>query len=203
VFNRAAARRLASGINSHQSGGGGTALVTTSPRTRNRVARALGEGLRGAHYFHVWSKDAPNPYRAILALADEFIVTGDSVSMLADACRTGKPVAVFELPMRCDPVTLAGLAISSATLSAKLPGRLLRQAAAHGILSPPRAISRVHETLFSGLAAVKFEPGVPIREAAKAVELDLGSRSAILRVQALVEQVARSAPSSRRVREAR
>ena len=33
-----------------------------------------------------------NPYRGLLACGDEFVVTADSMSMLAEACATGKPV---------------------------------------------------------------------------------------------------------------
>ncbi|SFB65699.1 ELM1/GtrOC1 family putative glycosyltransferase, partial [Azotobacter beijerinckii] len=43
---------------------------------------------------------ADNPYRALLALADAFVVTGESVSMLTEACLSGRPVAVFPLPVR-------------------------------------------------------------------------------------------------------
>ena len=37
---------------------------------------------------------------AFLALADSFIVTSDSASMLAEACAAGKPVAMFDVPRR-------------------------------------------------------------------------------------------------------
>lgn len=36
----------------------------------------------------------PNPYFAYLGLADHIIVTADSISMVAEACATGKPVYV-------------------------------------------------------------------------------------------------------------
>ena len=45
-----------------------------------------------------WSKDAAeNPYFGYLALTDEIIVTGDSMSMLTEACATRKPVHIFGL----------------------------------------------------------------------------------------------------------
>ena len=37
-----------------------------------------------------------NPYLGILAHADCFIVTGDSVNMVSEAIATGKPVHVFK-----------------------------------------------------------------------------------------------------------
>ena len=38
-----------------------------------------------------------NPYYAYLAVADAFLVTADSVSMISEAAMTGKPVHVIEL----------------------------------------------------------------------------------------------------------
>ena len=39
-----------------------------------------------------------NPYFGMLAHADAFIVTCDSVNMITEACSTGKPVHVVQLP---------------------------------------------------------------------------------------------------------
>ena len=38
-----------------------------------------------------------NPYFGYLAIADAFIVTFRSMSMLTEACSTGKPVHMFDL----------------------------------------------------------------------------------------------------------
>ena len=47
-----------------------------------------------------WSAEATdNPYLALLGLADRFVVTGDSVSMLVEVARVGKPLAIFPLPV--------------------------------------------------------------------------------------------------------
>jgi mitochondrial fission protein ELM1 len=80
---------------------GGSIFVTTSRRTPKQAARALEEELRGAAHFHRWSPERAseaNPYLGYLALADAFVVTGESASMLADACSTGKPVFIYDLP---------------------------------------------------------------------------------------------------------
>ncbi|GJS08160.1 mitochondrial fission protein ELM1-like protein isoform X2 [Tanacetum coccineum] len=37
----------------------------------------------------------PNPHLGHLARADAFVITADSVSMLSEACSTGKPVYVI------------------------------------------------------------------------------------------------------------
>ncbi|MGH6929776.1 MAG: mitochondrial fission ELM1 family protein, partial [Dongiaceae bacterium] len=96
-----AARRLAEEANAVVGQSGGSLLVTTSARTPADAADALFEALTVSTYKHRWRADATdNPYLAFLALADSFIVTGDSASMLAEACATGKPVAMFEVPRR-------------------------------------------------------------------------------------------------------
>ena len=79
----------------------GSIFVTTSRRTPARAVRALQEELRGAAHFHRWSPEQSsqaNPYLGYLALADAFVVTSESASMLADACSTGKPVFVYDVP---------------------------------------------------------------------------------------------------------
>ena len=77
---------------------GGSLLVTTSARTPPQAAALLEREIRVPHHFHRWQPGAAdNPYFAYLACAEAFIVTGDSISMLAEACATGKPVYIFDL----------------------------------------------------------------------------------------------------------
>jgi hypothetical protein len=77
---------------------GGSLLVTTSARTPPAATAALAATLTAPHYLYRWTPNAAgNPYWGYLALADAFIVTGDSLSMLADACATRRPVYLFEL----------------------------------------------------------------------------------------------------------
>jgi len=101
VLDAAAARRLGEAASAAARESGGSLLVTTSARTSAEAAAALFDSLDGSCYRHRWQAgSADNPYLAYLALADRFIVTGDSASMLAEACATGKPVAMFEVPRR-------------------------------------------------------------------------------------------------------
>ena len=74
---------------------GGSLLATTSPRTSPQQTDYLRLALSEPHRFHQWQRHTPNPYHAYLALADAVIVTGDSMSMCAEACGTGKPVLVY------------------------------------------------------------------------------------------------------------
>jgi mitochondrial fission protein ELM1 len=78
---------------------GGSLLIAYGPRTPNPVREILELGLSGdtQHRVFGWPPAQPNPYPALLALADRFLVTCDSASMIADACVTGKPVETFML----------------------------------------------------------------------------------------------------------
>ncbi|MGE4250834.1 MAG: mitochondrial fission ELM1 family protein [Parvibaculaceae bacterium] len=82
---------------------GGALVVIGSPRTPRDVFNEA-VGALGVHCRHFgWSAGQANPYRALLQLADRFIVTSDSISMLAEALRTGRPVDVYRLPVRHGP----------------------------------------------------------------------------------------------------
>jgi mitochondrial fission protein ELM1 len=76
---------------------GGSLLVSTSARTPDETIEALFAGIRCPAYMYRWEPDAPdNPYFGFLGLADQLIVTADSVSMMAEACSTGKPVYLYD-----------------------------------------------------------------------------------------------------------
>ncbi|MBX3024834.1 mitochondrial fission ELM1 family protein [bacterium] len=82
---------------------GGSLLVTTSARTPAAAAEALLAAIDCPVFAYRWRRDDPdNPYHAVLALADRFIVTADSASLLAEACESGRPVALFDWPLRPD-----------------------------------------------------------------------------------------------------
>lgn len=75
---------------------GGSILATTSSRSPDFVGPTLRSALASVpHHLFEWRANAPeNPYFAYLALADRFIVTGDSVSMMTEASATGRPVTI-------------------------------------------------------------------------------------------------------------
>jgi mitochondrial fission protein ELM1 len=88
---------------------GGSLLVTTSARTPLPATAALTGAITAPAYCFKWTPDsADNPYFGYLALADAFIVTGDSISMLAEACATCKPVYIFDLEEAVPAVNLSG-----------------------------------------------------------------------------------------------
>ncbi len=76
---------------------GGSVMITTSARTREDTTDALFGAIDVPSRLYRWQRDDPeNPYFGFLASADRVIVTGDSVSMMAEACSTGKPVYIFD-----------------------------------------------------------------------------------------------------------
>jgi mitochondrial fission protein ELM1 len=101
VFTRALAKTLARRV-SRLLDGGGALLVSTSARTPRRFVAALRRRLRevwrGEMEFFDWHPDAQeNPYRAFLACGDAFVVTSESMSMVGEACATGKPVFMVDV----------------------------------------------------------------------------------------------------------
>lgn len=76
---------------------GGSILVTPSRRTGEACRAILAAGLNNVPYY-MWDMTGPNPYFGMLGLADYILVTADSVNMVSEACSTGKPVMILELP---------------------------------------------------------------------------------------------------------
>jgi uncharacterized protein len=77
----------------------GTLVITTSRRTPSEVLRILETRLPRGTILYRWSSDGRrNPYRALLGLADRFVVTSDSLSMLMEVARLGRPLAIYRLP---------------------------------------------------------------------------------------------------------
>lgn len=95
-----ACRKIADSASQFIDMRGGALLMSTSPRTGVAAETALSGGFRVPTYSYRYAAGGPNPHRAILALADRFIVTSDSVSMMTEACRTGRDVYLIDLP-RC------------------------------------------------------------------------------------------------------
>lgn len=97
-LDAAAARQLALDLMAHATASGAVLDVVTSPRTGETATAALRESLTAPHQLHPFVAGPRNPYAAVLAAASAIVVTSDSVSMVADALATGKPVSVYRLP---------------------------------------------------------------------------------------------------------
>jgi hypothetical protein len=78
---------------------GGTPYLTTSRRTPATVVDEFKKRLPSQAQLFEWQAEAAdNPYLGLLGLADGFIVTGDSISMMVEVARLRKPLAIFSLP---------------------------------------------------------------------------------------------------------
>ncbi len=99
-FNAGNAAQLVDQLRDYQRQHGGSFIVTTSPRTPKAVADKLEQGMPGPHFYFRWAKGAANPYQAFLTLADRFIITNDSVTMIAEAADRVKPIYLYTLPRR-------------------------------------------------------------------------------------------------------
>jgi mitochondrial fission protein ELM1 len=99
VFNRGVTKRLLR-IAEQVVARGGTPYFTTSPRTPPDATAELKASLPPEARFFEWRRGAAdNPYQALLGLADEFVVTGESISMLVEVAKLGRPLAIFPLPL--------------------------------------------------------------------------------------------------------
>ena len=80
----------------------GWCLVTTSRRTSAAVERRLSERLSAAaqcRLLLIASRDAiEGTMEGLLGAADVAVVTGESVSMVSEACASGRPVVIVEPP---------------------------------------------------------------------------------------------------------
>jgi mitochondrial fission protein ELM1 len=89
-------REIADAVGEVLRNQGGSALLTPSRRTGAAGIALLRNRLDGLPAV-IWDGAGENPYFAFLALADAFLVTADSVSMISEAAATGKPVHILGL----------------------------------------------------------------------------------------------------------
>ncbi len=73
----------------------GGLLISTSRRTSPAAANSFLAGISVPHLVYKWGDEAENPYVGYLACADILIVSGDSVSMISEACAGTRPVYIF------------------------------------------------------------------------------------------------------------
>jgi uncharacterized protein len=71
-------------------------MLTTSRRTGRETSAKIAEALAGSDA-DLFFGEGENPYPGILAWADAFLVTADSVNLACEAAATGKPVHIFPL----------------------------------------------------------------------------------------------------------
>lgn len=97
-FTPDAARRLGREASALARADGGSLLVTTSARTGDAATEALAAAIDVPRFLYRWNRDkTDNPFHAFLGLASRIVVTADSISMMAEAASTAKPVLLFDI----------------------------------------------------------------------------------------------------------
>ncbi len=96
LFDREAAGRLAGQVNRMAKEMSASVLISTSARTPLEAVSILEREITVAKQLYRFQPGGSgNPYLGFLGLAQAIVVTGDSISMLAEACATGRPVHIF------------------------------------------------------------------------------------------------------------
>lgn len=109
-FDVEAARELLEAARADAARSGGALYVTTSRRTPKAVVGWLRGACAEGEVLHVFDGAASpetNPYHALLGLAEHFIVTTDSLSMMVEVARLGRSLALFPLENDEGPVERA------------------------------------------------------------------------------------------------
>ncbi len=71
-------------------------IILPSRRTPQQTKAMIKQNLSAQHAF-IWQEPMPSPYLGVLGLADAFVVTEESVSMISEAASTSKPIYLFPL----------------------------------------------------------------------------------------------------------
>ncbi len=166
-LDRKKARRLGRQVDALAASLGGSLMITTSARTPGYVAAELEDVIEAPRLLFEWRPDAvDNPYLAFLAMADRFVVTGESMSMLAEACATRRPVYIFDMNDRAS----AGDGGRASALATRLTNAVRYKSLTHRLaqrFAPVRMrrdVCRLHCALIEAGRAVWLGQPFPDRE---------------------------------------
>ena len=153
---------------------GGSVMVSSSRRTPPWMLAAVESELTAPTVYQWSSRNADNPYWAFLQRSAAVFVTGDSTAMIRDACHSGAPTYLIELPDRMDirrygRRRLFGLIRKAAQLLRNSGLQGMAEAVDRGqdwlhakdILRYPRDLRRFHSKVYEmGVArsAADFDP---------------------------------------------
>ena len=163
---------------------GGTLYLTTSRRTQPAISEALATSLpAGALFFRWQANAADNPYLGLLGLADRFVVTGDSMSMMIEVAGLGRPLAIAGLPMDRGPygrlLAATGHLLERGAEEGHRLGRLLHLAHKLGLAGYARDLTAIHRELYARGLAVPL--GAPFPAAGGGLAHDLAPLVARIR----------------------
>ena len=159
VFDAAAAGELIDLARTY-CGPNGSLYVTTSRRTPSAAVAALRDRMDQHDLLYEWrAGSAENPYFGLLAHADAFVVTGDSMSMITEVARLNRPLAIYPL-RRSKWVTAARDRLPGWIVD--VPKRLKYELLPRiGFTAFPRDLTQIHRELFDAGFAVTA--GAPMR----------------------------------------
>lgn len=146
VLTPEVAQVLALQLDREQAAQQGSLIVLASPRTPRASLDAMRPLLHGPHAVWAWG-EPHNPYPALRALADRFVVTDDSVQMVSELLVAGRPVRVFPLPERPDPVVRLVRAWRNAAARHRWLRPAFDWARRNGLLASLRSIALFHRQL--------------------------------------------------------
>ena len=188
-LDRAKTRRLGLEADRLAASLGGSLLISTSARTPRHAAADLAERIQSPNFLFEWHPSvSENPYLAFLALADRFIVTGESMSMLTEACATRRPVYIFDMKDRSGARSDKGPGAWIVRLGNALRYRSIthRLAQRFAPIRMRRDVGRLHEALIKTGRAVWLGEAFPDREPPPVPDAGEATR----RVQALLKDSA-------------
>lgn len=160
---------------------GGSVIVLTSRRTPPCLLAAVESELTSPIIYRWSSRNAGGLYMTLLRRSAAVFVTGDSTSMIRDACHSGAPTYLIELPDRMEDIrglwrrSLYGVFRKAGVLLRNFGLRSMAEAVDHAqdwlhaerILRYPRDLRRFHAKVYEmGMArpAADFDPSaIPAR----------------------------------------
>ncbi len=196
-FTVESARRLARQAGDLARAQGGSLLITTSARTPAEAADALEAAIDVPAFVYRWrGRSDDNPYYGLLGQANSIVVTADSVSMVTEACASGRPVYLFDLgegwnSMRA-PIGVPGEqpapmpSFSELRRDFDLRAFVYRMSMRFGPKRMTRDIRIIHRNLVSAGRAVWLDEGQPAAAPPPLQDLD----RAVTRVRGLFEATA-------------
>ena len=131
----------------------GSLYVTTSRRTPAAAVAVLRGGLDDRDRLYEWTAEATeNPYFGLLAHADGFVVTGDSMSMITEVTRLNRPLAIYPLHRsKLATMARARLPMWISAIPQWFKYRLLPSV---GFTAFPRDLTQIHRQLIDAGFAV-------------------------------------------------
>ncbi|MEE9342087.1 MAG: ELM1/GtrOC1 family putative glycosyltransferase [Gammaproteobacteria bacterium] len=165
----------------------GSLYFCSSRRTPEIINQTIKNNLPENANVFKWTPEAPNnPYLGLLALADRFIVTGDSVSMMVEIARLGKPLVIYELPIAKNLISKIHHRISQSKSGQTKAGRsqsLIKEKLQKlGLAGYSRDLTAIHKVLYSQKLAAPFKEDFN----AGSTDMDDGTQTAVSAIRRLL-----------------